>query len=156
MDLDKESPARFVQGFCWAFLGLLRFMRVQNLFSFLRRFRAMELHELYLGDFMQIDSLNTFPGVMVSNGIKLPAFKQKTLGHKVDSFCRLCPSTMKGLLEHNALMRTNSLMHDHIGAPNSLRDQGFFRSLRCSSDTGNMAFSKKLDFKEILRYTKAT
>lgn len=116
----------------------------------------MELHQLYLADFVQIDSIDAFPGVMVSNGIKLSAFKQKMPGHKADGFCRLCPGTMKRLLEHNALMRTDSLMHDHIVEPNSLGDQGFFRSLRCSSDTGNMAFSKKLDFKEILRYTKAT
>ena len=57
----------------------------------------MELYELYLGDFVQIDSLNAFPGVIVSNGKKNSAFEQKTLGHKVDSFCRLCPGTMKNI-----------------------------------------------------------
>ena len=155
IDLDKESPTRFAQGFCVDFLGLLRSVLTQNLFSFPCRFRAMELYELYLGNFMQIDSLNTFPGVMVSNGIKLPAFKQKPFGHKVDSFGRLCPGTMERLLEHNALVGADCLMHDHMRAPNSLRDQ-VFCSFRCSSDTGNMAFSEKLDFKEILRYTKAT
>lgn len=155
IDLDKESPARFVQGFCVDFLGLLRFVLTQTLFSFLRRFRAMELHKLYLSDFVQIDGLDAFPGMMVPNGKKLSAFIQNALGHKVDSFGRLCPGTMERLLEHNALMRTDSLMHDHIGAPDSLRDQ-VFCSLRCSSDTGNIAFSKKLDFKESLRYTKAT
>jgi hypothetical protein len=76
----------------------------------------MELHELYLGNFMQIDSLNAFPGVVVSNGKKLPAFEQKTLGHKVDGFSRLCPGTMKGLLEHNALVGADCLAHHHMGA----------------------------------------
>ncbi|MBQ9130891.1 MAG: hypothetical protein IJX62_00255 [Clostridia bacterium] len=104
IDLDKESPTRFAQGFCVDFLGLLRFVLAPNLFSFLRRFRAMELYELYLSDFMQINGLDAFPGVMIPNGKKLPAFEQKTLGHKVDSFCRLCPGTMEGLLEHNALV----------------------------------------------------
>ena len=116
IDLDKESPTRFSQGFCVDFLELLRFVLAPNLLSFLCRFRAMELHKLYLGDFMQINSLDAFPGVMVSNGKKLSAFKQKTLGHKVDSFCRLCPGTMEGLFEHNALMRADCLAHHHMSA----------------------------------------
>lgn len=91
-------------------------MLAQNLLSFLRRFRAMELHELYLGDFMQIDGLDALSGVMVSNGKKLPVFKQKTLGHKVDSFCRLCPGTMERLLEHDALVGADCLAHHHMGA----------------------------------------
>ena len=70
-----------------------------NLLSFLRRFRAMELNELYFGDFMQIDGLDAFPGVVVPDGIKLSIFEQKTLGHKVDSFGRLCPGTMKSLTQ---------------------------------------------------------
>ena len=74
IDLDKESPTRFAQGFCVDFLGLLRFMCVQNLLSFPRRFRAMELYELYLGYFVQIDGLDAFSGVMVPNSKKLPAF----------------------------------------------------------------------------------
>jgi hypothetical protein len=86
----------------------------------------MELHQLYLGDFMQIDSLDAFPGVVVSNGIKLPTFEQKTLGHKVDGFSRLCTGTMKGLLEHNTLMRADSLMYDHIGVPDILGKLYFF------------------------------
>ena len=122
IDLDKESPTRFSQGFCVDFLGLLRFVLAPNLLRFLRRFRAMELYELYFGNFMQINSLDAFPGVVVPDGIKLSIFEQKTLGHKVDSFGRLCPGTMKRLLEHNALMRTDSLMHDYMGAPDSLRE----------------------------------
>ena len=114
-------------------LGHLKFSSrnvvAPNLLSFLRRFRAMELYELYFGDFMQINSLDAFPGVMVSNGKKLPAFKQKTLGHKVDGFGRLCPGTMKRLLEHNALMRTDSLAHHHMGAPDVLRELCFVCSL---------------------------
>lgn len=129
IDLDKESTTRFSQGFCVDFLGLLRFVLTQNSFCFLRRFRAMELNELYFGDFMQINSLDAFPGVVVPDGIKLSAFKQKTLGHKVDSFGRLCPGTMEGLFEHNALMRTDSLAHDHMGAPDSIRELCFVSSL---------------------------
>ena len=119
-----------MRGFCLTLCALSRFILVQSLLSFLRRFRAMKLHELYLGDFVQIDRLDTFPGVMVSNGKKLSAFKQKTLGHKVGGFCRLCPGTMERLFEHNALVGANCLAHHHMGAPNSLRDQGFVVSLR--------------------------
>jgi hypothetical protein len=148
IDLDKESPTRFAQGFCVDFLGLLRFIFVQNLFSFLCCFRAMELHKLYLGDFMQIDSLDAFPSMMVSDGKNLPAFKQKPFGHKVDSFGRLCPGTMKRLLEHNALMRTDSLMHDHIGAPNSLRDQVFFALYAALPTPETWIFRKNLTLEE--------
>lgn len=86
----------------------------------------MELHQLYFSDFMQIDGLDAFPGVMVPDSIKLPAFKQKTLGHKVDGFSRLCPGTMKRPFEHNALMCADCFAHNHIGAPDILGKLYFF------------------------------
>ena len=108
----------------------------------------MELYELNFGNFMQINSLDTFPGVMVANGKKLPAFKQKTLRHKVDGFGRLCPGTMKRLLEHNALMRTNSLAHHHMGAPDSLRDQDFFALYAALPTPETWFFRKNLTSKK--------
>jgi hypothetical protein len=44
----------------------------------------MKLHKLYFGDFMQIDGLDAFPGIMVPNGIKLPPEKdgEKSEKHK--------------------------------------------------------------------------
>lgn len=37
---------------------------------------------------------------------------------------------MKELFEHNALKRTDSLAHDHMGAPDSLKELCFVGSLR--------------------------
>ena len=125
--MNNKALHFLVRGFLFgAFFSFLRFMLVPNSFCFPLRFWAMELHQLYLSDFMQIDSLNTFPGVVVSNGKKLSAFKQKTLGHKVDGFCRLCPGTMKRPFEHNALASADCLTHHHMGAPDILGKLYFF------------------------------
>jgi hypothetical protein len=66
---------------------------------------------------------------MVSNGKKLPVFIQNALGHKVDSFCRLCSGTMERLFEHNALVGANCLAHDHMGTSDAFRKLCFVCSL---------------------------